>query len=226
MIQDWKKYLLAFVITALIFGTAIAISSSINNKRLNEVRSLQDSISINILSSETQFNLLKEAACDDLFSSAFGQELGNVSDRLSYMESIGKGADPEVVTLKRYYSLLEIKDFLLITGTASKCPKRPITILYFYTADCPDCDRQGEVLTYLRQHHPDILRVYSFDYALDVSALKTLANIHKVKVPLPAVVINNKTLTGFHSIEDIEALVPELAASSTPKTATTTSTKK
>ena len=218
MKSDWKKYALAFVITAGIFITAISISTWFNNHRINEIRGLQDSISINILSSETQFNLLKDAACTDLFSSALGQELGNLSDRLSYMESIGKGADSDVVTLKRYYSLLEIKDFLLINSTAAKCPKRPIPILYFYQADCPDCDRQGEVLTYIRQQYPDIVRVYSFDYDLDVSALKTLANIHKVNTPLPAIIIKDKTYAGFHSIEDIQGLIPELNATSTATT--------
>ncbi len=220
MAQDWKKYLLAFFITALIFVTALLVSSWFNNRRFDELRTIQDSISINILSSETQFNLLKDAACGDLFGSSIGEELGMLSDRLSYMESIGKGTDPTVITLKRYYSLLEIKDYLLITSAVAKCPKRPITILYFYQADCPDCDKQAEVLTYLRQHHQDILRVYSFDYDLDVSAIKTLANINKVAPPLPAVVIKDKTYSGFHSVEEIQTLLPQLMATST--TATTT----
>ncbi|MEK7642148.1 MAG: hypothetical protein AAB365_04150 [Patescibacteria group bacterium] len=226
MKQDWKKYALAFVITAAIFTTAILISSKLNDGRLNELRALQDSVSINILSSETQFNLLKEAACDDLFSSSLGQELGNLADRLSYMESVGRGNDDEVVTLKRYYSLLQIKDYLLITGAASKCAKRPLTILYFYRADCPDCAKQGQVLTYIRQHSPENIRIYSFDYDLDVSALKTLANINKVKEPFPALIIKGKTYSGFKSIEDMEALVPELVATSTAKIATSTAAKK
>ena len=220
MKRDWKKYALAFVITAVIFVTAFAISSNINNGRINELRGLQDSISINILSSETQFNLLKEAACGDLFSSTLGQELGNLADRLSYMESIGRADDSEVVILKRYYSLLEIKDYLLIVGAAAKCPKRPTTILYFYQSDCPDCGRQAQVLTYIRQHHPENLRIYSFDYDLDVSALKTLANINKVKAPFPALIIKNKTYNGFKSIEDITLLLPELVATSTASTTT------
>ena len=215
MKSDWKKYALAFIITTIIFVTAFAISSRINDSRLNELRGLQDSVSINILSSETQFNLLKEAACDDLFSSTLGQELGNLADRLSYMESIGKADDAEVVTLKRYYSLLEIKDYLLIAGAAGKCTKRPTTILYFYQGDCPECAQQAQVLTYIRQHHPENLRIYSFDYDLDVSALKTLANINKVKAPFPALIIKNKTYNGLKSLEEITDLLPELAATST-----------
>jgi len=226
MKQDWKKYALAFVITAAIFTTAIMISSRLNSGRLDEMRALQDSVSINILSSETQFNLLKEAACEDLFDSTLGQELGKLADRLSYMESTGQGDDAEVVTLKRYYSLLQIKDYLLINGAAGKCAERPLTILYFYRSDCPDCAKQGQVLTYIRQHSPSNIRIYSFDYGLDVSALKTLANINKVNEPFPALIIKGKVYNGFKSIEDIEALAPELIATSTTKTATSTAVKK
>ncbi len=217
---NWRKYAVSFIFTAAIVITALLISSWIDSRRVDELRNIQDSISINLLSADMQFNLLKDAACGDLFNSAIGEELGNLSDKLSYMESIGKGGDPSVVTLKKYYSLLEIRDYLLSNSAASKCPKRPITILYFYRSDCPDCDRQGQVLTYLRQHHADILRVYSFDHGLDVSAVRTLANIYKVASPFPAVVIKGKTLNGFHSIEDIQKLLPELMATTTAATST------
>ena len=215
---NWKKYALSFIFTAAIVVTALLISSWINSRRVDELRTLQDSISINLLSSDMQFNLLKDAACTDLFNSSIGAELGNLSDKLSYMESIGRGTEPEVISLKKYYSLLEIRDYLLVNSAVAKCPKRPITILYFYNADCPDCDKQGQVLTYLRQHHADILRVYSFDHTLDVAAVHTLANIFKVGDPFPTIIVKGKTLNGFKSIEEIEKLLPELNASSTAST--------
>ncbi|MDD5165321.1 MAG: hypothetical protein PHG25_02170 [Candidatus Pacebacteria bacterium] len=220
MIKDWKKYAFTFLITTAIFITAIGISSWIDNRRVDEVRTMQDSISLSILSSETQFNLLKSAACDDLFSSELGKELGDMSDRLSYLESAGRGQDADVITLKQYYSLLEIKDYILI-NSATQCKNRPVIVLYFYQAKCPECDKQGDVLTYIRQHYPGNIRVYSFDNDLNVSAIKTLANIYKIGTPLPGLVINNKTYSGFHTIEDIQKIAPGLVA-----TSTATSTKK
>jgi len=219
MIKDWKKYTFTFLITAAIFITAIAISSWIDNRRVNEVRTMQDSISLSILSSETQFNLLKSASCDDLFSSDLGKELGDMSDRLSYLESTGRGQDSDVITLKQYYSLLEIKDYILI-NSASQCKNRPVIVLYFYQAHCPDCDKQGDVLTYIRQHYPGNIRVYSFDADLDVSAIKTLADIYKITQPLPGLVINGKAYSGFHTIEDIQAIAPGLVSTTTATTST------
>ncbi|MEI6304885.1 MAG: hypothetical protein WCP09_02590 [Candidatus Taylorbacteria bacterium] len=214
-IFDWKRYIITFIFTAAIVVTALLISSWINSQRVDELRNIQDSISVNLLSSDVQFNLLRDASCSDLFNSSIGQELGSLSDKLSYMESIGRGNDTDVVTLKKYYSLLEIRDYLLSNSAASKCPSRPVTILYFYKANCPDCDRQGQILTYLRQHNPDVLRVYSFDHDLDVSAVRTLANIHKIAEPFPNIVIGGKTLSGLQSIESIEKILPILTATST-----------
>lgn len=226
MEKDWKKYAIAFVITAAIFGTALTLSARINDKRVDELRKIQDSISINLLSSDMQFNLLRDANCDDLFNSSIGKEMNDLGDRLSYMESIGKGDDPELATLKGYYSLLQIRDYMLINSAAAKCPKRPTPILYFYDDDCDDCSKQGQVLTYLREHNPDILRVYSFDYGSEVSALRTLANIHKVKPPFPALVIKGKTYNGFNSIEDISQILPELVATTTNATSTSADSTK
>jgi hypothetical protein len=73
-------------------------------------------------------------------------------------------------------------------------------------------------LTDLRSQFPD-LRVYSFDYNIDISAVKTLISINKVdENKLPAVYIKNKLYYGFQSISDIEKIMPELLATSTATT--------
>ena len=64
-IKEWKKYVVTLIITIVIFATAIGISMWIDNARVTNIRTLQDDISLNILSSETQFNLLKDANCND-----------------------------------------------------------------------------------------------------------------------------------------------------------------
>ena len=224
---DWKKYGLSFAITAAIFGNAIFLSNYFSQKKLNELRNIQDKISIDILSSETQFSLLEESSCKDVGVGTLSKELGTLEDKLSYTEGQRGVHDEEVVALKRYYSLLEIKDYLLMNKISEKCKKSPISILYFYSTDesCKDCEREGYVLTELRQTYPD-LRVYSFDYNIDLSAVKTLISINKVENRLPAIIIKEKTYYGFQSIEDLEKAIPELASLKTSTTTEATTTKK
>ena len=210
-LNEWKKYVVTLAITIVILGTAIAISIIIDNARVNNIKSLQDNISLNILSSETQYNLLKDANCSDLFNSDLTTQLSDMGDRLSYMESTGHGGEADVINLKQYYYLLEIKDFMLI-NSATKCPIRPTTVLYFYKPNCGDCDKQGDVLTYLRQHYPDNIRVYSFDYSLNTPAVQTLTELNKVTNVMPTIVVDGKTYEGFQTVDDIIAMSPEITS--------------
>lgn len=224
---DYKKYIFSFVITAIIFATAIYASNYFGQKKLDEIRNIQDKISIDILSSETQFSLLEESSCKDIGTGSLSTELSNLEAKLSYTESERGVDDAEVKTLKEYYSLLEIKDYLLMNKISEKCGKTPLSIIYFYSngSDCKDCEREGYVLTKLRETYPD-LRVYSFDYDIGLSAVKTLISINKIKNTLPAIIIKDQVYYGFKSIEDIEKAVPELKKLKDQRNSSATTTKK
>lgn len=223
----WSSYVIAFLITALIFATALYASNYFNNKRIAEVQSTQDNISVDILSLETQFDLLAEHSCTDIAeNSVLSREIQPLGQRLSYLESQQNVNQDELLRLKRYYSLLEIKDYLLMQQVASKCHLRPVFILYFYsnTGDCKDCEQQGYALTGLSQKYPT-LRVYSFDYNIGLSALQTLIDINDVKDELPALVINGKTYYGLRTMQDIEKITPQLAKLPTATSTSATSTR-
>ncbi len=208
---DWKKYAIVFGITLLIFGTALYISNFANQKRLQEIQSIEDKIAIDILSSETQFSLLAESSCADVNNLVLSEELNSLSEKLSFTENNLGTDNIEVVKLKRYYSLLQIKDYLLMKKVREKCGLKPLVILYFYSnaGDCDECEKLGYVLTFLRNEYPE-LRVYAFDYNLDLSALQTLKSVLKIKNQLPAIVINDTSYYGFKDIEEFEKIIPEL----------------
>jgi len=207
---DSKKYILSFVITVAIFATAFMLSDYTNEKRMKEVRNIESNIAIDILSLETQFDLFEEVSCDVIDNSILSQEKNSLARRLSFMEKQRGAEDPEVEHLKRYYSLLQIKDYLLMKKIGEKCNQDSVFILYLYSnkGDCDDCEREGYVLTYLREQYPD-LQIYAFDYNLDVSAIRSLASLYNIENNLPAMVINDELYYGFKSKEEIEELLPE-----------------
>jgi hypothetical protein len=206
---DSKKYILSFLITLAIFLTAILLSNWFSEKKIDEIRSIQDQISLDILSSEVQSSLLEEFSCKEVSGSALSQELGSLGQKLSFTEETRGADDKEVIALKRYYSLLQIKDFILMRKVSEKCNTEYAFVLYFYGQDCDDCQRQGYVLTRLREDYPQ-LRVYSFDYNLDVSALETLIAINKIEGTLPAILAEDNVYYGFQSVEDLEKTIPKI----------------
>lgn len=224
---SWKPYAVAFVITSLLFGTAFGASTYFSDMRVRDIRAAQDDISTDILSIETQFDLLKEHSCTDVGENTIlPSALSSLGNQLSYMEARGAGTSEEVLRLKRLYSLLEIKDYLLMKELSQRCNLKPVFILYFYSnkGDCEECEPQGYVLTALAQKYPQ-LRIYSFDYHLDVSALQALIDIDGVGGELPALRINGKTYYGLHKMSDIEKILPQLK-SLQQATTTATSTKR
>lgn len=207
---DWVKYLAVFVITALLFVSAAYLSNYFSKRKINEVKSIQDTIFIDLLSSETQFSLLQESSCKDVTGSVLSQELASLAERISYSERNINIDQQELLHLKRYYSLLEIKDYLLMKQLDERCALKSEFILYFYkNADCPDCVSQSYILGTLRDKYPQ-LRVYSFDYNLDLSAVRTLISIYDVPPNMPSLVMDGKVYEGLQDVEEIEEALPGL----------------
>ncbi len=222
---DKNKYIITFIITAIIFAGMLYINNILDEKRFGDTKAIQDQIALDLLSSDTQFNLLKETSCKNVNGSILSKELNSLATKLTYLEANDSGAkSDELLYLKKYYSLLQIKDSLLMKQLSQKCSSKPISVLYFYgdKKDCPACTEMSYVLTHLREQYPE-LRIYSFDTNLNLSAIDTLKSIYKIDVrQLPAIVYNDDAYTGFKSIDEMKTIIPELKKLDTLKNASST----
>jgi glutaredoxin len=214
-----RNAIIALGITVVLTGTIVYAINYLNRARVAQLSAIENQLSIDTLSLDTQFSLLESAPCDSAASSTtLTSELTDLGSRLSYAENQLGDDDAQVVRLKEQYSLLEIRDYLITKQLAAACGTKPVTVLYFYSnnSDCPDCDKAGYALSYLRNTYPT-LRVYSFDYNLNLGALRTFITLNKVERAFPAFVINGKHSYGFTSLDDFEKQFPKGALStSTP----------
>jgi hypothetical protein len=219
-----RNALIAFFITLALIGTVFYAIRYLNNARVADLNSIENQISIDTDSLDTQFSLLEAAPCGSVASSTdLTGELSDLGDRLSYTENQLGSTNTQVVQLKDQYSLLEIRDYLITEQLATACGQKPVTVLYFYSnaGDCADCDAAGYALSYLRDTYPN-LRVYSLDYHLDLGALSTLISIEKLQDTLPAFVISGKTYYGFSDLASLEAEFPKGALIATTTATSTT----
>ena len=229
-----RNIIISFIITVVLIGTVIYAISYLNQKRVAELNTIENQLSTDTLSVETQYALLENAPCEDFTQGSstedtlLSQEVSDIGDKLSYTEDKLGIKDPQVVQLKNQYTLLEIRDYLLTEQLARTCHLNPTVVLYFYTnsGECKDtCDRASYALSYLRQTYPSI-RVYSFDYNLNLGALKTLEDIEKIQPRFPAFVIDHKQYYGFTTLTDFQKNFPAaLFATSTAATSTKTTSK-
>ncbi len=128
-----RNALLALIITVGLFVTVLTAVDYLNNARIAELAQIEDKIALDTLSLETQFDLLAEAPCQEVSEgSVLSGELNDLAARLSYTEERLGQDDEEVLKLKRQYTLLEIKDYLLMKRLAKECRNlKPVFVLYF-----------------------------------------------------------------------------------------------
>lgn len=218
--RNIPTYLIALIITVAVFATALLITNQISKVRVSQLQGIEEKIATDILSLETQFDLLAQVSCEDIAESPLlSRELALLGDRLQATEGRLGADNEEVIQLKKQYSLLQIKDQLLLDRITEQCSEvAAVPVLYFYANDCSDCTRAGYALTKLRNDYED-LRVYSFDYDLDLGALQTLIAIHNItREDLPAFIIDGEYSNGFSTLDDLTSRLPvSLTATSTPE---------
>src|SRR3989344_5445611 len=126
---QWKTYIIALFITASIFATVILLSRFATDQKIKAIQDAQDSIAIDIASSETQFSLLSELTCKNIDASSLSQELRSMEARIQYTEANKLTNNEELLKLKKYYFLLEIKDFLLLRKFNERCGSTAVPIV-------------------------------------------------------------------------------------------------
>src|SRR3990167_9215050 len=83
-----RNSLIALLIATAITGTVAYAINYLNAVRIAELGAIEDQLSIDTLSLDTQFSLLERAPCDSFASSTtLISSLSDLGDRLSYAES-------------------------------------------------------------------------------------------------------------------------------------------
>ena len=202
-----SKFLAAFFITAFIFLLVIMANNYFNEAKLNQLNALYNNLRIDALNAEVQYEIISENPCVALNFDPISQELFKLGEKLTSMEeSLGK-KNAQVLDLKKYYSILEIRQYLFVKKSSKQCNKDATPILFFYSnnEDCPECESQGFVLNYIRNSVPGAY-IYSFDVNLDSSPIKALKLSYNV-TSVPSIVINEKAYPGFKDSDEIIKII-------------------
>lgn len=207
-----RNALLALIITSAIVGTVAYAVYVLNQQRVAEISELQSRLATDTLSVDTQFALLEEAPCEYLSeNNTLSREVSELGSRLAVAETQLGNDNERVIELKKQYTLLQIRDYLLTKRLADACDVDPTVVLYFYSNQpgaCEDCDRAAAGLSFLHDTN-EKLRVYSFDYDLDLGALRTLIAVEKVQPNFPAFVIEGTPVYGFTDLDAFRDYFPE-----------------
>lgn len=202
------RYLVAFLLTASVFVLGIFLGIVISDFKITKIYGYERELMMNLAVQDLQSEILEGDKCKFVDSGFVSQELFKVGDRLDALEKeLGKD-DEQVLSLKGYYTLLEVKDYLFFKKLNERCNAGFILNLFFYSNDpkvCERCQDQGFVLSYARAKN-DKIRTYSFDVDLNLPIVDYLANYHNIK-GIPSVVFGDNVYAGFVDADQVEKII-------------------
>jgi len=207
------KYIVAALITAGVFILGLLLGLVIEGKRVSYIEDMSREQNLDFSSLQLQYayidQLSQENNCEAV-SKTFEKNIENLEStriRLENFDESAKLNKQEFDLLKREYTLAQIRYWLLAKKTKELCAEDIVTILYFFSDDkeCPQCDNQAFVLTYLKKRFKEKLLIFSFDSKFAdeplISILKTTYDIST----FPALVIEGDKYEGLTNTEEVLA---------------------
>ena len=204
-----KKYLVAFILTLIVFLGGLLIGVMFENVRLNHSKqiSLEDKVSLRSI--QLQQNYIDSGLADcnslnkilDVNLNELGRKMAEV---LSYEEDSMFNQDQFNLVLRDYF-LTEIQYLLTSQEIDKKCNKDNVKIIYFY--DESSYDTQGDILGYIKKLFKNNVLIFSFNSDFkDEPMINLLLTSYDIK-EYPSVVVEDKLYSGHNSVEKMKEII-------------------
>jgi len=208
---SWKVYLIAGIITIVIFSCGVGLGFFINENKFSSLKQELETIQTQQKDMESEIllaNSLGKESCETLSYEI--EKMTSIASNLgekisSYNSEMVK--DFEISNLKKYYMLSLIEYWYYWESFKKNCNSSVNTILYFYSLNnCNDCESQGYMLSFLKQKYPDKMMVFSLDADEDLYSINLLKRTYEVN-KTPTLIINNKKYEGLTDLNELNRIL-------------------
>lgn len=209
-------YLKTFLVSFFIFIIGIFIGLNIEKYVASDVSEQTKQIENSIQEMELEMlyfqGIEQKESCDFLNeivrrTNINLDELSNQISRYSEEKILFTRGDAR--ELKRKYTFLLIKDWLLQEKIKKDCGTDTISVLYFYdTEDCYDCLIQGNVLSLFKENLKEKLMIFPIDVGIESSMVDVLSVKYAV-TSRPALVVDGEIYRGIQSKDELKNIFCE-----------------
>ncbi|MBW2974637.1 hypothetical protein KY366_02870 [Candidatus Woesearchaeota archaeon] len=210
------KYIIAFILTSIIFILGLTSGMLFDNLRVKWVESENREHEVDYLSLQFQYLYLttledKNESCSVLHAT-MEKSVRDLSESLQtfikYKENT-KINKKEYELAGRRYILDNLKYWLLAKKTKEECDLDVVNIVYLYSEkNCPICPDQGIILTYFKKTFGDKLLVFPIDcdYGTTEPVINILKNQYKI-TEYPTLIIEGKKYTGIVNNKELKKII-------------------
>jgi len=201
-------YILGFVTGIYVSKPAIEAKQTFSELQ-DEIMKLKRNLE-NIQLQQFYLSSEPEMGCAFLIS-----DINNIQNDLGYFyqklpqklevyEASGK-TDPVYEEIKREYMRISLKVWILSIIANKKCKQNIVPILYFYSKDCEECIRQGEVLDEIRTNIRNI-SIFTIDLDLNEEVVKNIKHTYNI-TKTPALVIDGNLYEGLIDYKTLASII-------------------
>ncbi|MCC7575101.1 hypothetical protein KO361_05925 [Candidatus Woesearchaeota archaeon] len=204
--MDWAKHAAVLSITVLVFFTGILLGTLLNKNKLDNVKEISEELRLSTMSSEVEFAILAENPCAIEDLGFLSDDLHELSMKVEYMENQLGSKNKDVQELKNFYSIIQLRHWVLMTKIKEQCETEVTNIVYLYSneGDCKECADQGFILSYLKR--TEKVNIYSVDININNNAVRTLKQVYNVKTA-PTLIINQEKHEEFKTLNQLKELI-------------------
>jgi hypothetical protein len=204
----------SLLITILIFSTGAILNHFFDFYRINEINSVMrdheldaDAYRVERLFTE----VFDEEACDIMTARFFGlkEEIKKVGTDLGTYSRFSIFRKTDYDALKREYILLQLKFYALLKQLNTDCGQPYLPILFFYTIDEDESERQGFILEDLANSYKNQVVILAIDKDYKDEPLVPLLVEHYGIDRTPAMVVNDEVTFGLHYVGQINSTVQQ-----------------
>ena len=217
------KYIIAGVITLGVFLLGLFLGLAIEGKRVTYIESVSRMQNLDFSSLQLQYAFIDEMSQEKnclAVQNTFEQNINNLESTRTRLENFDTDATlnkNEFDVLKNEYILAQIRYWMLAERTRKLCGSDVVSVLYFFSdeKECPDCDRQAFILTYLKKRFKDKLLIFSFDSQFESEPMIPLLKKTYNVTAYPTIIIEGKSKSKF---QDKDAILNEICINYKEKT--------
>jgi hypothetical protein len=219
--SNTKYFIIAFIITSLIFVTILFFNKGFDNEReravnekMTEVINEYEDVQTLIIMSE----LYGENATCLAFSSilyTMNKGLWTLGIKIDQYRQVAEqfATDPFYIKQKKDFNRKEVLYFTMLNKMQDICKLNGTIVSYFYKKkeDCPDCDSQSFVLSDIKNDNENTpydedLSIFSFDADIGLPAISMLISYYNI-TEYPALVIGNQKYQGLKSKKELKSIL-------------------
>lgn len=200
------------IVTTLIFVSGLMFGMLIGSQKVSELELTISKLDEDIQNADLQFlffnTMNQNISCKFLSheASRLSEQADDLGREVSMYENSKKISEKSFYEMKKRYTSILIKDWLMVEKIKRTCGENYTTVLYFYSNNnCDRCQEQGIVLTYLKEKLKNEFLVFAIDGDISLEIVNLLKDAYGIK-EYPSLVINGEVHNGFTDLDELKEI--------------------